>query len=84
MVAVVVALLACGRDKAGVPPDAVAASGVDTARAPMAGEPVVMFVGTSLTAGLGVEPDQAYPVRHTAEDRLGGAALPGGERGRER
>jgi acyl-CoA thioesterase-1 len=61
MVAVVVALLACGRDKVGVPPEAVAASGVDTARTPLAGEPVVMFVGTSLTAGLGVEPDQAYP-----------------------
>ena len=34
----------------------------DTALAtPAAAVPVIMFVGTSLTAGLGVEPDQAYP-----------------------
>jgi acyl-CoA thioesterase-1 len=61
IVAVVVALLACGREKASGTPDAVAVSGVDTARTPTAGAPIVMFVGTSLTAGLGVEPDQAYP-----------------------
>jgi acyl-CoA thioesterase-1 len=61
IVAVVVASLACGRDKAGGVPGAGATSGVDTARTPAASEPVVMFVGTSLTAGLGVEPDQAYP-----------------------
>lgn len=60
-VAVVVALLACGREKAGGTPDAVATGGMDSARMPTTGEPVVMFVGTSLTAGLGVEPDQAYP-----------------------
>jgi len=60
-VAVVVAMLACGREKAGGAPEAVATGGVDSARTPTAGEPVVMFVGTSLTAGLGVEPDQAYP-----------------------
>ena len=33
----------------------------DTTGAAATGDPVVMFVGTSLTAGLGVEPDQAYP-----------------------
>lgn len=60
-VAVAVALLACGREKASGPPDAVAAGGVDTARTPTTGVPIVMFVGTSLTAGLGVEPDEAYP-----------------------
>ncbi len=60
-VAVAVALLACGREKASGPPDAVAAGGVDTARTPTTGAPIVMFVGTSLTAGLGVEPDEAYP-----------------------
>ena len=60
-VAVAVALLACGREKASGPPDAVAASGVDTARTPTTGAPIVMFVGTSLTAGLGVEPEEAYP-----------------------
>ena len=60
-VAVAVALLACGREKASGPPGAVAAGGVDTARTPTTGAPIVMFVGTSLTAGLGVEPDEAYP-----------------------
>lgn len=60
-VAVAVALLACGREKASGPPDAVAAGGVDTARTPTTGAPIVMFVGTSLTAGLGVEPEEAYP-----------------------
>jgi acyl-CoA thioesterase-1 len=60
-VAVAVALLACGREKASGAPDAVAAGGVDTARTPTTGAPIVMFVGTSLTAGLGVEPDEAYP-----------------------
>lgn len=42
-------------------PETGATRGADTARTPAASEPVVMFVGTSLTAGLGVEPDQAYP-----------------------
>ena len=59
--AAVVALLACGREKASGVPDAVAVAGVDTGRPPTTSAPVVMFVGTSLTAGLGVEPDQAYP-----------------------
>jgi len=61
IVAAVVASLACGREKASGVPEAGATSGADTARAPATSEPVVMFVGTSLTAGLGVEPDQAYP-----------------------
>ena len=43
-------------------PASAAAGTSDTSRAgPAASAPVVMFVGTSLTAGLGVEPDQAYP-----------------------
>ena len=58
-VAAVVALLACGRDKAGAAP--ALAAGVDTAATPAATQAVVLFGGTSLTAGLGVEPDQAYP-----------------------
>ena len=62
MVAAVVALLACGREKAsGRRPGPRQDVAPDTARTPVAGDPVVMFVGTSLTAGLGVEPDQAYP-----------------------
>lgn len=60
-VAALVALLACGRDSAGGLPAAAATGTVDSARSPAASDPVVMFVGTSLTAGLGVEPDQAYP-----------------------
>ncbi len=31
------------------------------AAAPAAGRPTVVFLGTSLTAGLGLEPEQAYP-----------------------
>lgn len=61
IVAAVVASLACGREKASGMPETGATRGADTARTPAASEPVVMFVGTSLTAGLGVEPDQAYP-----------------------
>ena len=60
-VAVAVAVLACGGEKAGRPPEAIATGGVDSAGAPTVGEPLILFVGTSLTAGLGVEPDQAYP-----------------------
>jgi len=59
--AAVVASLACGREKASGVPDTASGGGVDTARTPSTSAPVVMFVGTSLTAGLGVEPDQAYP-----------------------
>ena len=62
-VAALVALLACGRERKGAAqPDTVAPVARDAAgAAPAAAAPVVMFVGTSLTAGLGVEPDQAYP-----------------------
>lgn len=60
-VAAVVAVLACGRERASGLPDAGPGRAADTALTPAATEPVVMFVGTSLTAGLGVEPDQAYP-----------------------
>lgn len=57
-----VALLACGRERTGAAQPDTRASGRDAAgAAPAAPAPVVMFVGTSLTAGLGVEPDQAYP-----------------------
>jgi acyl-CoA thioesterase-1 len=39
-----------------------AAAAPPTAAAPAADDrPVILFVGTSLTAGLGVDPDQAYP-----------------------
>jgi acyl-CoA thioesterase-1 len=53
------------------PADAAAGS----ASAPAAsGEPVVLFLGTSLTAGLGVDPDDAYPALIQA--RVDSAGLP--------
>ena len=60
--AVLVATLGCGRDKVGASPREGGVGNRDTAlAAPAAAVPVIMFLGTSLTAGLGVEPDQAYP-----------------------
>lgn len=60
MLAALVAVSSCDRERAG---EAQPAAGVANAGAmmPDSTAPVVMFVGTSLTAGLGVEPDQAYP-----------------------
>lgn len=56
----VLLLAACGgtadkadrADKAGTSPPAVAA---------LSSSPTIVFLGTSLTAGLGLDPDQAYP-----------------------
>lgn len=39
----------------------VSSSAPSSARQPVSPIPVVVFLGTSLTAGLGVDPDQAYP-----------------------
>ncbi len=61
-VAALAAMLACGRERDGAAQPAAGTKGRDTmAATPAATAPVVMFVGTSLTAGLGVEPDEAYP-----------------------
>ena len=61
-VAVLVALVACGRGRDGVsPPESESGGAGAGGTSPAASAPVIMFVGTSLTAGLGVEPDQAYP-----------------------
>ena len=46
--------------------------------------PVVLFVGTSLTAGYGLDPAEAYPGPHPGEARRGRAALPRRERRRQR
>jgi acyl-CoA thioesterase I len=46
-------------DPTGAPGSEVA--GPAAASAPNDDRPVVLFVGTSLTAGLGVDPDEAYP-----------------------
>lgn len=57
--AVLVPLVACGGERvATLPP---AGADTSTVRPVAATAPVIMFLGTSLTAGLGVEPDQAYP-----------------------
>ena len=61
-VAALVAMLACGRERDGAAqPGTGAASHDTTTGAPVAATPVILFVGTSLTAGLGVDADQAYP-----------------------
>ena len=55
------ALVACqgGARPEAAPTSAPSASPV--ASAPADGRPVVLFVGTSLTAGLGLDPEEAYP-----------------------
>jgi acyl-CoA thioesterase-1 len=62
---------ACGGGKASGPAGPVALATPLSSPAPGSGSPaattdarpVVLFVGTSLTAGLGVDPDEAYPAR---------------------
>ena len=44
----------------------------------------ILFVGTSLTAGLGLEPDSAYPMLIQRKIDSAGLAVRGRERGRER
>lgn len=51
--------LACGQG--GEPPRQTPAAREPAARAPDSAEPVVLFLGTSLTAGLGLSESQAYP-----------------------
>jgi acyl-CoA thioesterase-1 len=48
---------ACGRGAEGRPP--AARPGAEPTAAD--GRPAILFLGTSLTAGLGLDPDQAYP-----------------------
>jgi acyl-CoA thioesterase-1 len=47
----------CNRDKAPVPPPDQRPSTENPAPA----RPIIMFLGTSITAGLGLDPSQAYP-----------------------
>jgi acyl-CoA thioesterase-1 len=61
LAAALVALLGCGRERSGDTAAATGATRADTAPSTPASAPVIMFVGTSLTAGLGVEPGQAWP-----------------------
>jgi acyl-CoA thioesterase-1 len=48
---------------AGAQPAATSTNGVDPATPAASGPPVVLFIGTSLTAGLGLDPTQAFPAR---------------------
>lgn len=61
MMAALVAFAACAGEQKGGVQQGAGATVTDSSVAAPAGTPVVMFVGTSLTAGLGVEPDQAWP-----------------------
>jgi acyl-CoA thioesterase-1 len=45
------------------PPAQPGATSTNGPAAPRSGPPVVLFLGTSLTAGLGIEPSQAWPER---------------------
>ena len=72
---------ACSGDKkrASPAPDAaaVADTGMNTSAAPEgpalpAGKQTVLFLGTSLTAGLGLDPDSAYPQRIQRKIEAGG------------
>jgi acyl-CoA thioesterase I len=55
-----IAVAACGRDE--VPRQAAAGQdSVAGAPVPAGGTPTIVFLGTSITAGLGLDPEQAYP-----------------------
>lgn len=75
------AVLACGGDRKGVP--AVRHSAAVSSNTPSSpgtsvagGAPrrTILFLGTSLTAGLGLEPDSAYPQQ--VQRRIDAAGLP--------
>jgi acyl-CoA thioesterase-1 len=61
LAAALVALLGCGRERSGDTAAPTGATRADPAPSTPVSAPVIMFVGTSLTAGLGVEPGQAWP-----------------------
>ena len=68
------ALLACGRGNGARPAEEAPASRVSPAPALPADErPVLLFVGTSLTAGYGLDPADAFPALIQA--KLDGAGL---------
>lgn len=77
-------MIGCGGDDRNSPPAGdtptpvpVAAAGGSPDAAPAADDtsrPVVLFVGTSLTAGPGLEPEQTYPAR--IQEKIDSAGLP--------
>jgi len=67
------ALAACGgRDRTAAVPSP-SARPVVPAVAPADDRPVILFVGTSLTAGLGLDPSEAYPAR--IQEKIDAAGL---------
>jgi acyl-CoA thioesterase-1 len=72
---------ACGRTNDQRPPadsgasrSAVESSGAQARPTPHVPRPTLLFVGTSLTAGLGLEPDSAYPM--LIQRKIDSAGLP--------
>lgn len=75
----VLLLAACGGDGQdgaadGRAADRTAGGDARTERVPESERPVLLAVGTSLTAGLGVDPSDAYPAR--LQERIDDAGLP--------
>ncbi len=57
---IVIALAACDRGVKPAPREAPAAATAPAHADGAAAKPVILFIGTSLTAGYGLEPDQSY------------------------
>jgi acyl-CoA thioesterase I len=55
-------------------PTAGAANEADSAPATVEDRPIVLFVGTSLTAGLGLSPEQSFPA--VVQEKIDSAGLP--------
>ena len=66
-------LAACGAERA-EKTEAAAPAGDKAPAVVPSRRPAVLFIGTSLTAGLGVEPDQAYPA--VIQRKIDSAGLP--------
>ena len=66
-------LAGCGREPRALPPPAPAAETMPAA-SPAAARPVVLCLGTSLTAGYGLDPDDAWPA--LLQQKVDAAGLP--------
>ncbi len=69
-------MIGCGDSSRNAAPARDTASGADSARSTQraAEPPTVLFLGTSLTAGLGLAPEQAYPA--LVQAKIDSAGLP--------
>ncbi|MGH7893199.1 MAG: arylesterase, partial [Candidatus Binatia bacterium] len=69
------ALLACGRDGSSARPDSARtqASG-GAGQRPSAELKTILFLGTSLTAGLGLDPEDAFPTQ--IQRKIDSAGMP--------